>query len=160
MQINIHLCVCYVSMKQNYENIFFQVLRPKRMFGEFFCSSCQHEWKSGNAWEGKGQQCFTCRRMILPRTLRPLMWSGISRGAPHREDLCEMCKELGHNCREYNPKPIEQDDDDQSVRSFSSFTTDNSGGDDDASDITPIASDNEDDLDFMLSKKITHLKLN
>lgn len=129
------------------------------MFGEFYCERCNHRWSSGYAWEGKGQQCLTCLDMILPARLRPLRRTRRNiKGEPHKEDLCQRCKELGHNCQNA-VQDDDDDDDDQSVRSFSSFTTDNSGGDNDASDITPVASDNEDDHDKMLSEKIGDLKL-
>ena len=121
------------------------------MFGEFYCEDCDNTWKSGNAWEGKGQQCLKCMKMILPASLRPLKPSGLQRGPPHREDLCEMCKSLGpgRNCRNYKPTDYLVDDDDVSVQSFGSFTTDRSEGGD---DITPRASDNEEDIDEMVEK--------
>ena len=127
------------------------------MFGEFYCENCNNTWKSGNAWEGTGQQCNMCMEMILPASLRPLRRSGGPRGPPHREDLCGMCKKLGHNCRGYNPTDHHDDDDDQSVRSFGSFTTDRSGGGGD--DITPTASDDEDTISEMLATKINKLGL-
>ena len=129
------------------------------MFGEFFCEACDNKWFSGNAWENKGQQCFKCGRMIQAKNLRPLQRSLGPRGPPHREDLCEMCKELGYNCRNYRPIPsADDDDDDRSVLSVSSFSTDSSetsrGFDE---DITPTASDEEDIVD--LAKKIASLDL-
>ena len=68
-----------------------------------------------------------------------------------------MCKSLGRNCRDYKPPDYQadHDDDDQSVRSFSSFTTDRSEGGD---DVTPRASDDEEDIDEMV-KKIRQLGL-
>ena len=96
--------------------------------------------------------------MILPASLRPLLPSRSGpRGPPHREDLCEMCKSLGRNCRDYKPTDHHDDDDDQSVRSFGSFTTDRSGGGGD--DITPTASDDEDAISEMLATKINKLGL-
>lgn len=94
---------------------------PKRKFGEFFCSDCRRGWKSGNAWEGKGQQCLVCKKMVLPHNLRPLQFRGIfSKGnQPHQQEHCEMCKELGRSCEGYTPVvnvanpddiPIEEDD--------------------------------------------------
>ena len=90
--------------------------------------------------------------MILPSSLRPLLPSGGPKGPPHREDLCEMCKSLGRNCRDYKPPdyPANDDEDDQSVRSFSSFTTDRS--EERGDDITPRASDDEEDIDEMAEK--------
>jgi len=131
------------------------------MFGEFRCTGCIHTWYSGNAWEGKGQQCLQCKRMILPASLRPLQYQfhNDEDRKPHIQELCEKCQELGYNCREYTPA---EDDDDESVFSESSSVTDTivseqeldeedepitensaSEQDVDEEDLTPVASDSE-----------------
>ncbi|XP_019851206.1 PREDICTED: late secretory pathway protein AVL9-like [Amphimedon queenslandica] len=77
-------------------------LKPvKRMFGEFCCEKCGREWKSGNAWEGKGQECNKCNKMIYPFELSPLKPPEFpyEHRDPHDQNRCEMCKELGRNCR-------------------------------------------------------------
>ena len=76
------------------------------MFGEFYCQYCRCGWSSGNAWEGKGQQCKTCQRMVLPKSLRPLnaQFHGSDKDRkPHKRNLCQKCQELGYDCRNYVP---------------------------------------------------------
>ena len=42
--------------------------------------------------------------MILPHLLRPLLLNlSHGQGQSHREDLCDMCKQLGRNCKSYVP---------------------------------------------------------
>ena len=126
------------------------------MFGHFLCDECHNEWQSGYAWDGAGQECRLCRVMILPHSLKPLKFNSSSgKGQPHREDLCEMCKQLGQSCKSYVPTsddiammdeiPLEEDT--QSV-----ITTNSSivgGGEDDDNDSTsggdrtPINSDDD-----------------
>ena len=110
------------------------------MFGEYLCK-CGNSWPSGNSWEGMGQQCGDCKTMILPHTLRPLRWSGgAKKGAPHRQDLCQMCQKLGYNCRDKlaNDEADSDDDDDVSVVSTISTVSNVS-----TRDITPTVSDDE-----------------
>ena len=95
----------------------------RRMFGEFECS-CGNTWSSGNAWEGMGQQCRDCKEMILPRTLQPLRRSEGSGGGAHEQELCEMCQEIGGNCRELEEN--NSDDDAESV--VSTISTVSSAG--------------------------------
>jgi len=83
----------------------------QRMFGEFYCQHCHRRWSSGVAWQGKGQQCKTCRRMVLPKSLRPLQSQRTHNSddedrKPHQGNLCQMCQELGFNCRQYNPPQL------------------------------------------------------
>ena len=103
------------------------MLRPRRMFGEFFCDECDHKWYSGNAWEGKGQECRQCGRMIHPYSLRPLRpSSGYQAKEPHDQARCQMCQELGHNCKNCVPQDIDlsyEDDDEQSLISKDSSVT-------------------------------------
>ena len=124
------------------------------MFGEFFCGKCVRKWYSGNAWEGKGQQCRVCNLMVHPTSLRPLQPSpGYQAKEPHDQARCQMCQELGHNCKEYIPKednvakdgdiPYEEDDDKQSLITDNSSVTEVSS-DIEAGDLTPTEDDPED----------------
>ena len=113
------------------------------MFGEFCCEDCNRSWFSGNAWEGKGQQCLQCQKMILPTTLRPLLHRYHNKDRkPHVQELCEKCQELGYNCRDYTPV---EEPDDVSVFSESSSVTESSVSerDLDEEDLTPVPSDSE-----------------
>ncbi len=126
---------------------------PRRQFGSFACS-CGNEWKSAYAWDGKYQECRRCLNQILPNSLAPLQYSGGSVGQqPHAEDLCEMCKTLGHSCKGYVPPPVTTvlGDDGESIISLTSTSSSASGGtqrgnNDDDNYRTPVASDDEDFL--------------
>ena len=124
------------------------------MFGEFFCGKCVRKWYSGNAWEGKGQQCRECNLMVHPTSLRPLRPSpGYQAKEPHDQARCQMCQELGRNCKEYIPKednvakdgdiPYEEDDDKQSLITDNSSVTEVSSDIEDG-DLTPTEDDPED----------------
>ena len=133
------------------------------MFGHFYCDECKNGWDSGYAWDGVGQMCRICRIMILPHSLEPLKISTAGRkGQPHREDLCEMCKQLGHSCKRYVAtgediallKEIPLEEDTQSVITTNSSTFGDKGDDDDdnddddggstsAGERTPINSDDD-----------------
>ena len=80
--------------------------QPRRMFGQFYCENCQHRWSSGNAWPGKGQKCKTCLRMVLPKSLQPLKPQPHNKDCkPHKRGFCQMCQDLGYDCRDYIPPP-------------------------------------------------------
>lgn len=121
------------------------------MFGQFYCSQCSRRWFSGNAWEGKGQECVKCGRMCLPESLRPLRYRRHDPDdvkKPHIQECCEMCKELGKNCQEVREVKNEEVADDESVYSEYSMTSDSSAASvqdprDFDSDTTPVASDDE-----------------
>ena len=97
------------------------------MFGEFNCENCGRDWKSSNAWEGKGQECNKCNNLVYPLTLCPLKPPEFpyEHRDPHDQNRCEMCKELGRNCRDINlyaenvasseELPHEEDEDNLSV---------------------------------------------
>eukprot|EP00731_Ephydatia_muelleri_P025083 Em0017g166a len=69
------------------------------MFGTYRCEGCSHTWCSGNAWNGYGQQCKSCKSMIMPE-LQPLRRGEHEKeGPPHQQALCERCQILGRNCR-------------------------------------------------------------
>ena len=82
--------------------------------------------------------------MVLPTRLRPLRprFHSDENRKPHEERLCQKCQELGHCCRDYNP---EDTDDNVSVISESSSTTDSSLSEQDIDDedLTPLPSDSE-----------------
>ena len=126
------------------------------MFGEFFCKKCDRRWSSGNAWEGRGQQCKRCLTNILPHTLRRL-WRpqhlADHEQKPHMEELCEKCKELGHSCRS------QPSYDEESVISTSDSSVVSDGPPDDA---TPVPSEGGSDIcnDIdELTEEIEHLEL-
>ena len=124
------------------------------MFGEFVCEDCDRHWFSGNAWPGMGQQCLRCKKMIKPASLRPLQPSfGLTRKEPHKQEFCEMCQRLGHNCREAPSEPDETSDD-QSVISQNSSTV----GDNDDDDVTPVGSDVEDQEELLQQLESIKLK--
>ena len=131
------------------------------MFGHFHCGQCKNEWRSGYAWDGVGQECRLCRIMVLPYLLKPLQFNPATsnKGQPHRQDLCEMCKQLGHSCKDYKPKgedvammdeiPLEHDT--QSVITTNSSIVGDGDGDNDedtdstgGGDRTPVNSDTDD----------------
>ena len=128
---------------------------PRRMFGEFICLDCGRKWFSGNAWPGMGQQCLRCMKMIKPDSLRPLRPSfGLTRKEPHKQEFCQMCQQLGYNCREA-PSEQDQSSDTQSVISQNSSTA---GDDDDEDyDVTPVGSDVEDQEELL--EKLSSFKL-
>ena len=119
------------------------------MFGEFTCSLCDRSWKSGNAWEGRKQQCQDCHTWNLPVVLRPLrppprhLFDRIQK--PHPEEKCERCKELGYNCRNA-PTASAGDEEDESVISFSDSSVLMPSGAREGSDVTPVASDQGSDV--------------
>ena len=77
--------------------------------------------------------------MVQPHTLRPLKRSFHSSKGEHKQDLCEMCLELGYNCKEAESVvDNEEEDDTESVVSTISTVSDVS-----ASNLTPTGSDNE-----------------
>ena len=91
------------------------------MFGEFYCEECHRKWNSGSAWDGAGQMCNECKVMVPPYRLKPLEGNPSSSGSrQHREDQCQMCKQLGKNCKKFTPThgdiasldeiPLEEDD--------------------------------------------------
>ena len=75
--------------------------------------------------------------MVQPHDLRPLLPSHHSGTGEHKQDLCEMCQELGYNCRA-GVYVHEEDDDDESVVSTISTVSDVS-----VSNLTPTGSDDE-----------------
>ena len=78
--------------------------QPRWMFGQFYCQHCWHKWSSGNAWPGKGQKCKTHLRMVHPKFLQPLKPQPYNKDhKPHKRGFCQMCQELGYDCRDYIP---------------------------------------------------------
>ena len=73
----------------------------KRFYGHFRCENCGHEWRSGHTWQGYRQECRKCELKNWPEKVYHLEQSaGLISEEPHREDLCEKCQSLGHNCQE------------------------------------------------------------
>lgn len=72
----------------------------RRMFGEFYCETCDRFWTSGNSWHGYGQRCNDCGNFILPSNRRPLQRRIVTTGErkPHDSSKCEKCNELGEKC--------------------------------------------------------------
>ncbi|XP_019851205.1 PREDICTED: uncharacterized protein LOC109581500 [Amphimedon queenslandica] len=159
----------------------------KRMFGEFFCKECQRGWKSGNAWEGKGQECNKCNRLVYPSTLCPLRPPKFTpeHREPHDQSRCEMCKELGTNCRTFDSYagnvasteelPHEEDEDNLSVITDTSsalssvrdrsFSPEDDLNDDDLSpgdgDLTPTEHDpGQDDIVTKAAEELDKLSFN
>jgi hypothetical protein len=78
----------------------------KKSFGWFQCD-CGHYWQSAHAMKDKWQRCTACSR----KDYAELMWLNASsvrrtsnshvredNGKPHRQDLCQVCIELGVGC--------------------------------------------------------------
>lgn len=94
----------------------------KRKFGNFKCE-CGNSWVSANAWEGMRQGCKKCGYKTLPHNLRPLKFNDDDdEGSkpPHIQHLCEMCKKLGYNCRNFHHEDHSHVDD-EFVDMFSKF---------------------------------------
>ena len=96
-----------------------------------------------------------CKSKVKPEHLngRPLLYRGSSAGQkPHKSELCEMCQELGYNCREASEVSAGHDggvdDDDRSVYLEASTSRSSSMDDRDLDDITPVASEVEDEDDW------------
>ncbi len=137
------------------------------MFGEFHCGHCSRNWFSGNAWKGMGQECLKCKRMCLPKSLRPLQHrldpDEQQSAGPHLQERCQMCKKLGRNCRGLSEVEREEVDDDESVFSEYSTTSDSSAASapdlqDLEGDVTPVGSDDEATED-LLARQLEKLYL-
>ena len=94
--------------------------------------------------------------MHLPETLRPLRRRRYhqDKKAPHDVNLCEKCQELGTNCQESSDVNAA---DDESVISEYSTTSDSSAAsgpalEDVDSDITPVGSEDEEQIDKMVEQ--------
>lgn len=99
----------------------------------------------------------------MPKDIRPLRPSGrINVQKPHETSLCQQCIELGHNCREYVPAAGDTADipDDQSIISEASTSSSSSWAEEqELSDATPVASEDEKDVGDFLDSKMENLKL-
>ncbi len=89
-----------------------------------------------------------------------MLYSGGDSGhKPHESEHCGKCKKLGYNCRNYvAPPTVDADDDDddaESVFSEASTTSSSSVDDLDLEDgLTPVASDEEEELEQRLDKAL------
>ena len=100
--------------------------------------------------KGKGNSVEDVIQWFI-QPLRPS--SGYQAKEPHDRARCQMCQELGRNCKEYIPKednvvaegdiPYEEDDDEQSVITDNSSVTE-VGSDIEDGDLTPTEDDPED----------------
>ena len=143
------------------------------MFGDFYCTRCNRAWGSGNAWENKGQDCRVCGTLVYPCMLKPLQprFGRDQSREPHDQERCQMCQELGYNCKGYIP-PIdnnavdddvdEVDDDDLSVITGNSSVTEDlisreGSGLDDA-DLTPTEDNFNENLQIA-TKELSKMKL-
>ena len=120
------------------------------------------------------QECRSCRTAVLPNTLDPLKYTGGVGKQPHQEDLCEMCQKLGHSCKNFTPvtteeltviedEDIEDKDnhaDDESVVSLLSSTSTDSGVDQEDDENTPVATDDEEQVDTLLADNVANLAIN
>ena len=76
----------------------------KRFYGHFRCENCGHKWPSGHTWQGYRQECSECYLKNWPEKVYHLEQStGPISEEPHRQDLCEKCQRLRHNCQETHP---------------------------------------------------------
>ena len=63
-------------------------------YGYFRCSACSRHWTSAHATKEIGQLCKDCRKYIRPHRVierKPGKAPILSRGKPHRSDLCVAC---------------------------------------------------------------------
>ncbi len=142
-------------------------MQTKRKFGTYDCK-CGNHWASGNTWVGKWQKCKQCQAEVFPAKIQPLRrGGGPTRNKPHESALCQKCIELGSNCREYIPPPSASGDmdfpDDVSIMSEASTISNSSWAADDQQlsdgEVTPVASDNEDETEHILLDKMKNLSL-
>lgn len=141
------------------------------MFGEFTCPKCQRSWKSGNAWEGKGQKCNKCDKLVYPQNLRPLLpRMGEKKSEPHDQERCQMCQELGYNCKlkprdnelEIDDDDFDDDDELSVITENSSVTMSREGSltpDLDEADLTPTEDNIDDDLTSAIGQ-LAEMKIN
>ena len=106
----------------------------------------------------------------MPKNIQPLKRSGGGfLSTPHPTELCQRCKELGYNCRQYTPSIVSSwtgggvdFPDDQSIISESSTISSSSWAEEQQlsdGDLTPVASD-EEDTDRFLESKMKSMTLN
>ncbi len=73
----------------------------RKKYGYYECS-CGAWWESGHSWAHATQDCKQCGEHVYPyrqEELRPRGEDSIGEPkAPHREDLCGMCKKLERSC--------------------------------------------------------------
>ena len=71
---------------------------------------------SANAWKGYEQGCKKCGCKTTAYDLQPLKYNGENDEEdgkpPHIQRLCEMCKKLGYNCRNYRDGEGDSDEED------------------------------------------------
>lgn len=115
------------------------------MYGTYKCD-CKHGWQSGQSWVGKKQQCKKCFADIFPISLRPLQRSNNQPQPgrePHQENLCEMCKILGTNCKSLASHRDNGEEEEEDLESVVSENSSIEGSEVDDDNLTPPPSDGE-----------------
>ena len=90
---------------------------------------------------------------------------GVKIQKPHEQSLCQKCIELGRNCRDYNPDPateLADIPDDQSIISEASTASSSSFAEDQQlsdGDLTPVASEDEEQVDDFLEAKMRDMNI-
>ncbi|XP_034824171.1 zinc finger CCHC domain-containing protein 24-like [Maniola hyperantus] len=83
-------------------------LPPGPKFGEYRCSACGRYWNSRWCWPNKYQMCQNCKIATLPYKYRDLEPTDLTSSADNRHEhvreLCQMCLQLGHSCKDFNKK--------------------------------------------------------
>lgn len=76
----------------------------RKKYGYYECS-CGAWWESAHSWAHETQDCKQCGENVYPyrqEELRPRnidsAYDDEPNRAPHREDLCGMCRRLGRSC--------------------------------------------------------------
>ena len=72
----------------------------KKAYGYYKCS-CGAWWESAHSWAHETQDCKQCGENVYPYRQEELQHKDHyddEPKAPHREDLCGMCKKLGRSC--------------------------------------------------------------
>ena len=74
----------------------------KKKYGYYECS-CGAWWESAHSWAHETQDCKQCGENVYPYRQEELRHRNVDADdepnkAPHREDLCGMCKRLGRSC--------------------------------------------------------------
>ena len=86
--------------------------------------------------------------MVLPCDLAPLKYQGPSNAdKPHEQALCQVCQELGYNCRNAEEATaadlVDNEDDDVSVALTDTSEDSSVATQDNEDGITPVGSDDE-----------------
>lgn len=72
----------------------------RKKYGYYECS-CGAWWESAHSWANETQDCKQCGDNVYPYRQEELRHRNTDTNepiAPHREDLCGMCRRLGRSC--------------------------------------------------------------